>query len=154
MAQSRGVNQQPVTVKSTVSIHQGIGCQQIWLSNHQDYSRFSAGTTGPQGGWTNNRYLSRHQVIARQQNTSILCYGSQYLVAKTLYYNYKLLFYDSLLDLSRQRNARHVRQTSLLVSVFVKLNQNNYKYWDGNAVYCRGLVCVIFCTFYEIKPCS
>ena len=25
--------------------------------------------------------------------------------------------------------------TSLLVSVFVKLNQNNYKYWDGNAVY-------------------
>ena len=30
-------------------------------------------------------------------------------------------------------------KTSLLVSVFVKLNQNYYKYWDGNAVYLLDL---------------
>ena len=37
----QGVNQQPVTVKLTGSIHQSFGCQQIWLSYPQDYSRFS-----------------------------------------------------------------------------------------------------------------
>ena len=36
----------------------------------------------PAEGWINNRYLLLHQGIGCQQVTSILCYSSQYFVAK------------------------------------------------------------------------